>query len=60
MGDTILQESREQKPIYWSTVCDETSSLFVEYIHIDASDPTGNEAPAARWLGAILGLLNQA
>ena len=27
---------------------------FVSYLRIDTSNPPGNEAPAARWLGAIL------
>ena len=41
-------------PIHWPTVYDEALSLFVEYLRIDTSNPPGNEAPAARWLGAIL------
>lgn len=41
-------------PIHWPTVFDEALSLFVEYLRIDTSNPPGNEAPAARWLGAIL------
>ena len=41
-------------PIHWPTVYDEALSLFVEYLRIDTTNPPGNEAPAARWLGAIL------
>ena len=41
-------------PINWPAVYDEALSLFVEYLRIDTSNPPGNEAPAARWLGAIL------
>ena len=41
-------------PIHWPTVYGEALSLFVEYLRIDTSNPPGNEAPAARWLGAIL------
>lgn len=59
MGDTILQESREQKPIYWSTVCDEALSLFIEYLRIDTPNPPGKEVPATRWFGAILDSHNQ-
>ena len=40
--------------IQWPAVYDEALSLFVEYLRIDTSNPPGNEAPAARWLGAIL------
>ena len=40
--------------INWPAVYDEALTLFVEYLRIDTSNPPGNEAPAARWLGAIL------
>ena len=59
MENTLLQENRDQKPIHWPAVYDEALSLFVEYLRIDTSNPPGNEAPAARWLGVILDALNQ-
>ena len=40
--------------IEWNTVNAEALEHFVSYLRIDTSNPPGNEAPAARWLGAIL------
>lgn len=40
--------------IDWTTVNAEALGHFVSYLQIDTSNPPGNEAPAARWLGAIL------
>ena len=42
------------KTIDWNTVNAEALGHFVSYLQIDTSNPPGNEAPAARWLGAIL------
>lgn len=38
----------------WPTVHREALDLFVQYLRIDTSNPPGNEAPAARFLGAVL------
>ncbi len=40
--------------IDWTAVNAEALGHFVAYLRIDTSNPPGNEAPAARWLGAIL------
>ena len=40
--------------IDWNAVNAEALGHFVSYLQIDTSNPPGNEAPAARWLGAIL------
>ncbi len=40
--------------IDWTAVNAEALGHFVSYLRIDTSNPPGNEAPAARWLGAIL------
>ena len=40
--------------IDWNAVNAEALGHFVSYLRIDTSNPPGNEAPAARWLGAIL------
>ena len=40
--------------IDWTAVNAEALEHFVSYLRIDTSNPPGNEAPAARWLGAIL------
>ena len=40
--------------IDWTAVNAEALGHFVSYLQIDTSNPPGNEAPAARWLGAIL------
>ena len=42
------------KTIDWNAVNAEALGHFVAYLRIDTSNPPGNEAPAARWLGAIL------
>ena len=41
--------------IAWAGVFDEALERFVEYLRIDTTNPPGNEAPAARWLGSLLG-----
>ena len=40
--------------IDWGSVGAEALEHFVSYLRIDTSNPPGNEAPAARWLGGIL------
>ena len=40
--------------IDWGSVGGEALEHFVSYLRIDTSNPPGNEAPAARWLGGIL------
>jgi acetylornithine deacetylase/succinyl-diaminopimelate desuccinylase-like protein len=40
--------------IDWQPVFDEALEIFVKYLQIDTSNPPGNEAPAARFLGALL------
>ena len=40
--------------IDWGSVEAEALEHFVSYLRIDTSNPPGNEAPAARWLGGIL------
>ena len=40
--------------IDWNAVNAEALGHFVSYLQIDTSNPPGNEAPAARWLGALL------
>ena len=40
--------------IDWNAVNAVALGHFVSYLQIDTSNPPGNEAPAARWLGAIL------
>jgi acetylornithine deacetylase/succinyl-diaminopimelate desuccinylase-like protein len=40
--------------IDWKAVFDEALDIFVRYLQIDTSNPPGNEAPAARFLGAII------
>ena len=40
--------------IDWNAVNAEALEHFVSYLQIDTSNPPGNEAPAARWLGALL------
>jgi len=40
--------------IEWPRVFDEALDLLVRYLRIDTSNPPGNEAPAARFLGAAL------
>ena len=38
----------------WEPVFDEALDIFVRYLQIDTSNPPGNEAPAARFLGGFL------
>ena len=38
----------------WEPVFDEALDVFVRYLRIDTSNPPGNEAPGARFLGSIL------
>ena len=40
--------------IAWPGVFDEALERFVQYLQIDTTNPPGNEAPAARWLGSLL------
>ena len=40
--------------IDWNSAGAEALEHFVSYLRIDTSNPPGNEAPAARWLGGIL------
>ncbi len=40
--------------IDWGSAGAEALEHFVSYLRIDTSNPPGNEAPAARWLGGIL------
>ena len=40
--------------IAWAGVFDEALERFVQYLQIDTTNPPGNEAPAARWLGSLL------
>ena len=40
--------------IDWRAVHAEALDILQRYIQIDTSNPPGNEAPAARFLGAIL------
>ena len=40
--------------IDWGSTGAEALEHFVSYLRIDTSNPPGNEAPAARWLGGIL------
>jgi len=38
----------------WQPVFAEALEIFVRYLQIDTSNPPGNEAPAARYLGSLL------
>jgi acetylornithine deacetylase/succinyl-diaminopimelate desuccinylase-like protein len=38
----------------WDPIYAEALDIFVRYLQIDTSNPPGNEAPAARFLGALL------
>ena len=38
----------------WDAVRDEALDIFVRFLRIDTSNPPGNEAPAARFLGALM------
>ncbi len=38
----------------WEAVFDEALDIFVRYLQIDTSNPPGNEAAAARFLGSII------
>src|SRR5690606_11635314 len=40
--------------IDWPAVHAEALDILVRYLRIDTSNPPGNEAPAARFLGALL------
>jgi acetylornithine deacetylase/succinyl-diaminopimelate desuccinylase-like protein len=40
--------------IDWDAVGREALDLFVRYLQIDTTNPPGNEAPAARFLGSVL------
>lgn len=41
-------------PVELSPVFDEALEIFVRYLQFDTSNPPGNEAPAARYLGSLL------
>ncbi|MDO9446290.1 MAG: M20/M25/M40 family metallo-hydrolase [Dehalococcoidia bacterium] len=41
-------------PIDWATVTAEALEVFRAYLRINTSNPPGNEAPAARYLGGLL------
>ncbi len=41
-------------PIDWPAVCAEALEVLRAYLRIDTSNPPGNEAPAARYLGSLL------
>ena len=40
--------------IDWQPLFDEALDIFVQYLQIDTTNPPGNEAPAARFLGMLL------
>jgi len=40
--------------IDWQPLFDEALEIFVQYLQIDTTNPPGNEAPAARFLGKLL------
>ena len=40
--------------IDWHAVHEEALEILRQYIHIDTSNPPGNETPAARYLGSLL------
>ena len=40
--------------IDWQPLFDEALEILVQYLQIDTTNPPGNEAPAARFLGALL------
>jgi acetylornithine deacetylase/succinyl-diaminopimelate desuccinylase-like protein len=40
--------------IDWDAIRGEALDIFVRYLQIDTSNPPGNEAPAARFLGALM------
>jgi acetylornithine deacetylase/succinyl-diaminopimelate desuccinylase-like protein len=42
------------QPIAWKPIFDEALDIFVRYLQIDTSNPPGNEAPAARFLGRLI------
>ena len=41
-------------PESWTTIFAEALDIFVRYLRIDTSNPPGNEAPAAHFLGSFL------
>ncbi len=41
-------------PIAWPAVHAEALAVLRDYLRIDTSNPPGNEAPAARFLGRLL------
>ena len=47
-------EEEDEMAIAWPGVFDEALERFVQYLQIDTTNPPGNEAPAARWLGSLL------
>jgi acetylornithine deacetylase/succinyl-diaminopimelate desuccinylase-like protein len=52
LGVTPVQA--QQAAFDWSALQDEATRLLAEYIHIDTSNPPGNELAAARWLQEVL------
>ena len=53
--DSVTDERGVLMAIAWPGVFDEALERFVQYLQIDTTNPPGNEAPAARWLGSLLG-----
>ena len=41
-------------PVAWEPIFAEALDIFVRYLRIDTSNPPGNEAPAAHFLGSFL------
>lgn len=57
-GDDAVAGARPETggapPIDWNEVGEEAAGLLARYVQIDTTNPPGNEAPAARFLGGIL------